>query len=263
MIKKIVTNLYFLVFLNGVLLTSLYFFKEEDLYERDLFNAIVKNVKSSINSDNKDTFLLQSLKMTYELLHERQAIFENAPIATIDGNFSFYSVRKDLMAAKGACGSNAKVLARILKANDCDVRIGQMLVNNKYGGHIVVETKINNRWIIVDPLYNLYFTNPDGSLASFKQVNSNWEYFKKQVPQGYNYNYNYAGIRYANWNKIPILTPLIKKSLDLIMGKDAADHLSIRPKVLRVHHFLFVFGSWFYAVLSLFTFWLIYKRQKV
>jgi hypothetical protein len=162
--------------------------------------------------------------MTHELLHERQSIFENAYISTVDDGISFHSVRKDLMAAKGACGSNSLVLARILQSNNFEVRLSQMLVNNKYGGHIVVETKINNRWIIVDPLYNLYFTNPNGTLASFKDINSNWGFFKNQLPEGYDFNYNYAGIRYTNWNKIPILFPLIKKSLDLIMGKESADN---------------------------------------
>ncbi len=263
MIKKIVTNLYLLLFLNGSLLTTLYFFRAEDLYERDLFTAITTNVKSVLQTENKDTFLVHAVRMTQELLHERQDIFQNAQIATItDGNY-FQSVRKDLMAAKGSCGSNAKVLARILKANACEVRIGQMMANNTFGAHIVVETKINNKWVVVDPLYNLYFKNPDGSLASFKEVHNNWAYFKNQTPPNYDSVYKYEGIRYTNWNKIPVILPLVKKVLDITMGKGKADEISIRPNVLRIHHILFLIGTAFYILLTSFTFWLIYQKWKV
>jgi len=263
MIKKIGTNLYLLAFLNGLILANLYYFRTEDLYERDLFTAIVQNVKLSLRTENKDTFLVHAVRMTHELLHERQDIFQNAQIATItDGNY-FQSVRKDLMAAKGSCGSNAKVLARILKANACEVRIGQMTVNNSFGAHIVVETKINNNWAIVDPLYNVYFRNPNGSLASFKDVQKNWAYFKNQTPPNYDSAYKYEGIRYTNWNKIPVILPFVKKVLDVTMGKEKADEISIRPKVLRIHHILFIIGTAFYILLTSFTFWLIYQKRKV
>lgn len=263
MIKKITTNIYLLLFLNGLFISTLYFFRAEDLYERDLFNAIVYNIKDSLKTENKDSFLVHSVKMTHELLHERQSIFQNAQIATVTTNNYFQSVRKDLMVANGACGSNAKVLARILKANGCKVRIGQMMANNRFGAHIVVETKINNKWIVVDPLYNLYFKNPNGSLASFKDVQKNWVYFKNQTPPNYDSAYRYEGIRYTNWNKIPVILPFIKKVLDRTIGKEKADEISLRPTILRIHHILFVTGSVLYILLTSFTFWLIYQKRKV
>ena len=262
MARKIIVNLYFLVFLNGFLFAGLIYLRQEDLYERDLFSAIVTKIKSDLKTNNKDTFLLRSLAMAYELQHNRQNIFGEQNIVGTDNNSILHSATEDLMAAKGSCGSYSLVLARILKSNACEVRIGQMKVNNIYGGHIVVETKINNRWIVVDPMYNVYFKNPDGSLASFKEVNQNWPYFSKQLPPGYPSSYKFEDIRYTNWDKIPILSTLTKKTINIVIGKEAADTFSLRPKIIRAHHFLFIGLTWVYGLLTLLIIWKFWKRRK-
>ncbi len=257
-IKRIFTNLYFLFFLNGFVVASLLFFLKEDIYEKELFSSIAQKIRNDLGNENKDSFLLRSLHMAYELQVSRQPIFGAQPIDR-ESDF-FHSATTDLMTAYGACGSYSIVLARILKANNCNVRIGQMKVNGKFGGHMVVETEINNKWIIVDPTFNVVFIKPDGGLANYKDVHNNWAFYKKQVPANYDTTYKYDGMRYANWDKVPIVLPTFKKLLDLTIGKEKADTLSLRPYLLRAYHILFMFGTFLYIILTVSTLWLIKKR---
>ena len=259
LIKKVFTNLYFLFFLNGFILASLLHVLNEDIYEKKLFNSIAKKIRTELGNENKDSFLLRSLHMTYQLQVDRQPVFGDM----LESNKTefIHSATTDLMTAYGACGSYSIVLARILKANNCKVRIGQMKVNGKFGGHIVVETEINNKWIIVDPMFNIAFIKPDGRFADFKEVHNNWVFYKKQVPANYDTTYKYEGIRYTNWDKIPIVLPAFKKLLDLTIGQEKTDKLSLRPYLLRAYHILFVFGCFLYGILSISTLWLIRKRK--
>jgi hypothetical protein len=147
------------------------------------------------------------------------------------------SVDADLMYGAGACGGFSKVFARVLKAAGYTTRIGQMKVNGNYGGHILIETYMPSlqKWVVMDPLFLLVFTNPKGEWASFKEVHENWEYYKKQIY--FNYNYNYAGIRYTNWSKVPVLGSLVYKGLVLIKGEEEAKNISLRPYLLDHYRF--------------------------
>ena len=243
-------------------MASLIYLRKEDLYESDLFTAIVHNIKADIKTENKDTFIIKSLGMTYKLQHERQNIFGTQNISNTDNSDFLHSATEDLMAAKGACGSYALVMARILKANACEVRIGQMKVNGQYGGHIIVETKVKDKWIVVDPMFNVFFVKPDGHLASFIEVNQNWAYYSKQLPPDYPTSYRYEGIRYTNWDKFPVIAPMAKKLLNFAIGKESADTFSIRPNIIRMHHFLYIITLWFYLPLTIVTIWIFHVSKR-
>ena len=49
MIRRVFGNLYFLTFLNGFLLASLFYFKMEANYEKELFQAIHLDISSKIS----------------------------------------------------------------------------------------------------------------------------------------------------------------------------------------------------------------------
>jgi hypothetical protein len=118
-------------------------------------------------------------------------------------------------------------------------RIAQMKVKGLYGGHILVEAKTAKGWIVLDGLYDQYFKKAGGGLASFKDVQHNWNYFRDQVPVGYNQDYSYEGVRYTNWDKIPVVMPVIKGVLALAVGKEEANNFSLRTSFLRKFHLLF------------------------
>jgi len=239
MIRRIFRSLYFLTFLNGFLLATLIYFQMEASYEQKLFKAIQFHVDNKIKfSDGQDSLVVKVMHACNALLTERQSMFSSQEMDGIKADLHPTSL--DLMTAQGACGSYALVLTRLLKNYDYSVRIAQMKVNGVYAAHNVVEVKTGKSWVVLDPLFNLYFIKPSGrELASFADVKSNWGYYSKQVPPSYDPGYRYEDVRYSNWGKIPFLLPATKKILDLVIGKEKADSISIRTYFLRTYDLFF------------------------
>jgi hypothetical protein len=139
------------------------------------------------------------------------------------------------MTTRGACGSYSQVLARILKTYHFSVRIAQMKAGGFFGAHNIVETKIGDNWVVLDPTYDLYFTRPDARLASFKDVRGNWKFYSKQVPPDYNPMYQYEDVRYTNWSKIPFISPAARSLLSLVIGRERADTFSMRTLFMNTY----------------------------
>ena len=232
-------NRYTVFILNGFLLAAGFFLYFEDRYEQKIVDALGATVKNEFSSSiNDDSLLLGSLKLTHYLEERRQIIFGEM---VMDDPYTKFlqPVSYDLMTARGACGSYSNVLANILTNLDIPVRFAQMKVRGQYGGHIVIEAKANDKWVVLDPSFNLYFVRPDGALASFADVSSNWNYYKAQVPANYKPEYAYEDVRYTNWNKIPIILPAVKSLLDKTIGAAKADEISLRTVFFR--KFLWMF----------------------
>jgi len=257
MIRRIFKNLYFLTFLNGFLLASLFYFKMEANYEQELFRAIHQDINSRLtSSDSQDAVLVKILHSCHNLLGNRGAVFEGKDFDGIKSSI-LDPTSIDLMTARGACGSFSMVLARLLQGYHYDVRIAQMKAGGVFAAHNIVEARSGHGWVVLDPLYDVYFVRPDGKLAAFDEVKNNWAYYKKQLPAGYDTKYDYEDVRYTNWTKIPVLLPATKKMLDLVLGKEKADSISMRTFLLRKYSlcfnivlilFVFVFG---YTVIRL------------
>lgn len=247
--KKISSNLNFLFLLNGLFFASCFFLNVESRYEKELFSAIARKIKNDLPENFSQTqFAQKALETTSYLQERRYQVFGNQEIGGLKAQF-FHPSTIDLMTNNGACGSYVTVLSRILKANNIKVRIAQMKANGYYGSHMYVEAFINNKWVVLDPTYTLFFQNADSSWATFEQLSTNWNYYKSQVPPDYNSSYKYEGVRYTNWEKIPIIMPVIKKILDITLGKKQADTISIRPYFLRNYHKL----TWVTFILWLFV----------
>ncbi|MBK8086635.1 MAG: hypothetical protein IPK31_00840 [Chitinophagaceae bacterium] len=260
--KYIYRNLNFLFLLDGLLVATIFFFASESKYESQLFVAISNNIKDSLPANySKEAFALKATETTFDLEENRYVVFGERKIEGLKANY-FHPTTVDLMTGNGACASYAAVLARILKADGMKVRIGQMKVNGLYGGHMFVETKTESGWVVLDPMFNQSFKKPDGSLAGFKDLQQNWDFYKTQVPGNYKPEYSYSGVRYANWNKIPVITPAIKSILNFFIGKEKADLISVRPYLLRIYNKL----TWLTGIvllISLIQTARIYKRRKV
>ncbi|MEQ1797154.1 MAG: transglutaminase domain-containing protein [Lacibacter sp.] len=261
-IKYIYRNLNFLFLLDGLLLATIFFFASESKYESQLFTAISNKIKDSLPANySKEAFALKAAETTFTLEENRYVVFGEKKIEGIKANY-FHPATVDLMTGNGACASYAAVLASILRADGMQVRIGQMKVNGLYGGHMFVETKTESGWIVLDPMFNQSFKKPDGSLAGFKDLQQNWDFYKTQVPGNYKPEYSYSGVRYANWNKIPVITPAIKSMLNFFIGKEKADQISVRPYLLRIYNKL-TWLTGFVLLISLIQTARIYKRRKL
>lgn len=139
-----------------------------------------------------------------------------------------------MIAEGGACGARSRVLARSLQVAGFDVRIVQMKVGSRWGAHIAVVAEVDGRWVPLDGLFGLAFRNPDGSLASLEEVQGNWPAYRGQAPARYDARNDYSAIRYANWEKIPILLPALRGALELVAGPAFVEHFSLRPHILNV-----------------------------
>ncbi|MDP4128893.1 MAG: hypothetical protein Q8918_08750 [Bacteroidota bacterium] len=253
MIKRIFWNLYFLTFLNGFLLASLFYFKMEANYERELFGAIRSDVNSNIKADDpQDSVVVKVMHACHGLMTNREPVFEGKSFTGIKSGF-LHPTTVDLMTADGACGSFSVVLARLLQGYNFPVRIAQMKAMGKFGAHMIVEVETLHGWVVLDPLFDVYFTRPDHRLASFADVKNNWNYYKQQLPPNYDLKYRYEDVRYSNWTKIPVIFPAVKKMLDLTLGKAEADTISIRTHFLKLYDICFNIMLFFFILIFTLT----------
>lgn len=237
LIRTLFRNLYFLMFLNGFLLAILLCFKIQASYENGLFASIKSSINERIDADdNADSIAVKSMNVCHFILKPRAATFNDNTTASMGPEAGiFRSSAVDLMTADGACGSYSQVLARIIETYHYPVRIAQMKAHGYYGAHNVVEVFTGGRWAVLDPTFNLVFVRPDSRLADFQDVHSDWNYYSKQVPAGYDMNYKYEDVRYTNWTKIPVLMPAMKKALTLVLGADRVNSFSLRAHFMNTY----------------------------
>lgn len=231
---------YTLVFINGFLIASLFYFYTEDADEKRIFETLALYVKDKTPAtlNREEALILNCLHLTYHLGANRSGVFSVKEVSSFKSSI-IHPVTYDLMTTNGACGSYSYILSRLLNELKIPNRIAQMEVEGKYGGHILVEAKTAKGWVVLDGLYDLCFKKLNGELASFKDVQKNWNYYRNQVPFDYNHRYRYEGVRYTNWNKIPVVMPAIKGVLTLAVGREEADNFSLRTSFLRKFHLLF------------------------
>lgn len=263
LIGKILFTRYALVFINGFLVACLLYFYIEDNYEQQLFKAMADyvNDKTPQVKKNEEALLLQSLHLAWYLGETRSSIFQNKKINSLESSL-IHPVTVDLMTTDRACGSYAFILSAILTELKVPNRIAQMTVGGTNGGHILVEAKTAKGWAVLDGTYNLYFRRPDGELAGFSDVMADWNYYKQQVPGDYNSTYRYEGVRYTNWNKIPVVMPLMKNVLSLCIGKKRTEQLSLRTFCLRKFNMLFWITGALYLALMLMVIRRYFKRNR-
>ncbi|HEV3224947.1 MAG TPA: hypothetical protein VGZ90_18830 [Puia sp.] len=261
MIRRVFGNLYFLTFLNGFLLASLFYFKMEANYENELFQAIHSDISSKIKTaDSQDSVAVKVMHACHSLMVSRESVFEGKQFQGLKSDL-LEPTSIDLMTARGACGSFALVLARVLQGYEFQVRIAQMKSNGVFAAHNIVEAKTGHGWVVLDPFFNVYFEKPSHQLASFEDVKENWNYYKAQLPPGYDMNFSYEDVRYSNWTKIPVILPAIKKVLDLTLGKEKADGISLRAYFLSKYNICFNIVLTLFILVFTFTFLMLIKAK--
>jgi hypothetical protein len=244
-LKRAFRNLYFLMFLNGFLIASLFYFRMQSSYEDGLFASIKSSIDHQIDTDDtRDSIVVKAMSVCHQLMHNRASTFAGANMLGPEADF-FNAASVDLMTTRGACGSYALVLARLLNEYGYPVRIAQMKAQGIFGAHNLVEVNTGNSWVVLDPTFDLHFVRPDAHLASFADVQHNWNYYSAQTPKDYNPVYRYEDVRYTNWSKIPVLFPTIKSIFRLTIGPDRTNTFSIRTLFLKIY------TVYFYIILFL------------
>lgn len=251
-------------FLHGLFVFGLFYAYTENAYEEQLFGAIAQNVRSTMSTEalkSEDSIVNKCLSMTHYLEARRRKIFGDTELKGFKAEI-LQPVTFDLMTGKGACGSSSYVMGRLLREFDIPFRFGQMKVNGIYGGHIIVEAYVNGKWRALDPLYELKFIDQKGQLASFTDVQTQWNYYKQQVPVGYDTSYRYEDVQYTNWNKIPVVMPVFKQILSWVKGEEYVKTVSVRVWVLSKYKVIFRIGITLYLSLLLIRLYL-YRHKPL
>ncbi|MBO9563230.1 MAG: hypothetical protein J7621_10665 [Niastella sp.] len=258
---------YILTFLNGFLLACLFYFYIERQYENNIFTSLAAYIQNSVSTSDsspasiEDSLIVKSVHLVHSLGERRMPVFGQYPIEGVKANF-IQPVTLDLMTAQGACGSHAYVLGRLLQELNMEVRFPQMTVEGRSAGHIVVEAKTSHGWVALDPLSDVFFRRQDGRLAAFNDVKNNWNYYQQQLPPDYDMSYRYEGVRYTNWDKIPVIMPLIKNIMYWTMGKEKTDSYSLRSLGLKKYNLFFNITLGVYLLVCLFTINLVIKARR-
>lgn len=248
--RKFLRNKKVLYLIMGFLIASVGYLYLEYRYEQKTLDAITASIykEPGLNRNNSQQVVLAAMRKTHALMTEKETGRMGLELSGMESSLTSpilrFAVTKD-----GACGGNSLVLAQILDGMGYSVRPAQMKVGGQYGGHIVLEVKVNGKWAVLDPIYNLCFKSPDGSLASFDDVQHNWNYYSAQTPPDYRPEYRYEGVRYTNWNKVPLLGSSAKFMVTLFIGKERAKYFSVRSLFLNPKKMLF-FSALFLLGLS-------------
>jgi len=224
--------------LNGFMIVAILFFYFLDRHERAIFKSIATYIKSKFGTEPpKDSIIVRALKVTHDLGTQRRPLFAHQKFNTLVS--MIHPATFDLQTNAGACGSHSYALSRLLKEFDIETRIAQLTVKGQYAGHMVVEAKTQDGWVLLDPSYNVYYMKPSGKLASIADVQADWEHYSQQTPAHYDPKYNYEGVRYTNWNKIPVLMPALRKVLTWTIGSEKTETISLRTFFLEKYRVLF------------------------
>jgi hypothetical protein len=257
-INKIIIHPIFIGFLHGIFIAAFLYLGMEYVYSNRIYEEIVS--RATTPEMTQEEKAISIMNAVHDLLEPRTEFFGGR------GNISFGPLKalnasRTVLTFGGACGDYTHVLGRALRTAGIKINIIQMKVGDLFGGHIVIEALVENRWIILDPLYNLYFKNPNGNLATFSEISGNWQYFQNQTPYNYDPEYAYEGMRRTNWTKIPLVLPAVKKILDWTVGPETRKEISLRAYALNVWLAYAIILSLIYAIFILYTI-KIFKKGK-
>ncbi len=182
----------------------------------------------------KEARAVQAMHAVHELLWPRLKSLEASGVGS---DFWFRSTYSHLMAPTGHCGSFAQVLARTLQRDGYDVKVAQMRVDDVWGGHIYVVADVGDRWIALDPYFDVAFRGPDGRVLGPDQIRADWEGVRSQCPPSYNPSFRYEAVRYTNWRGVPI------DILGAFFGG-----ISLRTSYLNLYWFVFWIAAGMLAV---------------
>lgn len=202
-------------------------------YEERVYARLVEHVRKTANSPEQVAVGLTST--VHELMISRNEIWGGPPLGGVYDTM-FRAVSHELNVPTAACGSFCSVLVKAIQSAGINARFAQMTTaDGVKGGHIMVEAEIEpGRWAVLGPLYDISFKRPDGSLASFSDVQQNFDYYKPQLPANWGESYRFQEVRYTNWEKIPVVLPALRTVLSWFMDKESLRTFCLRAYLTNV-----------------------------
>ncbi len=195
---------------------------------------------NKVEGDEAQTFK-NLVALTYRIQAARSANVKGLQGMTPLKSRLFRSGDMQLLDANGACGNFSHVLSEFCQAADMEIRLVQLKQNGQFGSHIIMEAKVNGKWATADCLFKTIIYNPDSSFASMEEVQKNPALYAHCFPANYPYADAYNEFRYTNWDKIPVMMPMLKGVLTLIKGEEWTNTFSMRVYFLNLHKAQFFF----------------------
>ena len=221
-----------LVALHAALLVAIGILWAQGQYEDRVFRRLVDVSTSPEMSDQETTLAL--LHAVHEAMDSRNEVW-GEKVDRHQSTGLFENALDVLLIEGGQCGDYSMVLARALKTAGLEARFSQMKVRGLWSGHILAEAKIDGRWVVLDPLFDLAFFKDNGDLASAEELHRDWSIYEAQLPDHYDRDASYREVRRTNWQKIPVVMPAIRSVAEGIYGSEAVEGFSLRSHILNVY----------------------------
>jgi hypothetical protein len=196
--------------------------------EDELLTRIVeRTIRDEMNPSERALALTHAVHRTLGAVNASRGARPPDHSGLFGGNLEY------LLGEGGACGTHSMLLTRLLQLAGIDASIAQMRVDGVWGGHIVSLAHLGDVRTPLDALFDVHFLDSAGRPADIESVVENWPAFASQPPPSYPAKYDYDAVRLTNWNRIPVVLPLVRKLSALALGEEAVDAFSLRAHVLN------------------------------
>lgn len=182
-------------------------------------------------------------QLTHRLISTRRGLLTASPHDSLREAW-FGGVDTELLEGGRACGGYSGVLGRLLESVDIPFRVLQMRCGDIWSCHVLIEAQVGDRWMALDPSFGTAFPLPEGGHASARELIQRFAEVEPTLPAEYDRQYRFEDVRYTNWDKIPVLMPAMRWTLERILGKGFVDDLSLRT------WFINRYRAWFWTLLA-------------
>jgi hypothetical protein len=241
----------------------------------------------------KDQQYLQSIVLPTIAKGDEEKVLLSTLVASFDlpphrgrGNASNYGIKHPGLKALGPpaslvhvhgghCGRRTRLMIALLALNDIPARkvhlINEQFLEFHHSHryvHAVVEAKIDERWVIADPLFNMVYRNSSGDLATLQDIRNDPLTFTRGVAEAdttyapYPVElYTYDNYRNFIWNSIPG-GELFYSMLEALAGEEHAKQIA-GPRTLEQPLLLMAWVSFLGAGVLCFLAAAIHFRRRI
>jgi hypothetical protein len=131
-------------------------------------------------------------------------------------------------------------LTELLQVSGYDARLTKLKCKTGEICHSVVEVEVGGKWILLDPVQNLFFLNSQGEPASLQEIHVGqaspfWASKPTTTLDFRDLQLSPGDIVYTNWRKIPFFGVLVERLIRALPEGHPLKTLSLRSHFLNMH----------------------------
>lgn len=230
-------------------------------HEERLYEVFADSCTSPTMTDLEK---VQSLmRCVHRVIRDRQPFFSNDPRHKLRSSYDtiFRSGDLELTQTDQGCGTHAAIFVEASRVMGLPARLVQLRKDGRTV-HIFSEVLLDGKWVVADATFQQMFRNPQGKFVGARDIVGNWSAYKDQAAPGYPTDeFDYEEVRYTNWDKVPVVLPAVKGILNLILGTEQADQISVRTYVLNRYQFYLWTLLSLGAIVNGFRFWRFCRKR--